>query len=96
MSETTKTTPGPWEITTANSRRYMGIKAGLVSVASVSVTNIDADANARLIAAAPDGYALAKLIVEYFGDDDIDELLNVDIRLRDAARALIAKVEGRS
>lgn len=53
------------------------------------------EANARLIAAAPDGLALARLVVTYFGDDDIDDMMDADIRLRDAARVLIAKAEGK-
>ena len=51
-------------------------------------------ANCRLAATAPEGYKLAELVVKYFGNDDIPDLLTCDIRLRDAARALIAKARG--
>lgn len=51
-------------------------------------------ANARLISAAPDGLALATLVSKYFGDGEIDPMLDCDIRLRQAARDLIAKAEG--
>ncbi len=53
-------------------------------------------ANARLIAAAPDGLALAQMVVKYFGEDEIQDFLDGDITLRDAARALIAKAGGRA
>lgn len=51
---------------------------------------------ARAIEAAPLGIELAREIVAYFGDEPIEPFLNTDIRLRDLARALIAKAEGRA
>ena len=54
------------------------------------------EANARLIAAAPDLLELARLVVDYFGEDELDPFLDADIRLRDTARTLIAKAEGRA
>lgn len=45
---------------------------------------------------SPDGIALARLVVESFGDADlVIHSSNIDNRLRDMARALIAKAEGR-
>lgn len=63
-------------------------------VSYVGLSRQECIANARLIAAAPDGLALAKAVVEYFGDDPIDPLLDGDIRLREMARAIVAKAEG--
>jgi hypothetical protein len=48
----------------------------------------------RLNDAAEDLLVVAKLVVEFFGTDPIEDLLDADIRLRDAARAAIAKAEG--
>ncbi|MFL6427864.1 MAG: hypothetical protein ACJ71S_06440 [Acidobacteriaceae bacterium] len=45
--------------------------------------------------AAPDGLDLAKMVAKYFGESPIDELLDADIALRDAARAIIAKAEAK-
>jgi hypothetical protein len=42
-----------------------------------------------------EGYELAKLVVQYFGDGPIDPMLDCDIRLRQAARDIVAKAEGR-
>lgn len=53
-----------------------------------------AAANARLIAAAPELLEVAELVVEFFGTDPIEDLLDADIRLRDTARAAIAKAGG--
>lgn len=55
----------------------------------------EAKANGRLITTAPKGYKLAQAIVEYFGEDELDELLTTDIALRDMARAIIAQADGR-
>ena len=52
------------------------------------------DADAHLIAAAKEGYKLAEMVVKYFGDDEINDLMNCDIALRDKARALLAKARG--
>jgi hypothetical protein len=85
-------TPGPWRAERGN--------AGAEHPLFVTAEGKDGfrpwcDDDARLIAAAPDGYALAKLVVEFFGTDPIEDLLDADIRLRGAAVALIAKAEGR-
>lgn len=49
---------------------------------------------ARLISTAPDGVELARLVVKYFGTEDIPDGMDCDIRLRDTAKAIIAKAEG--
>lgn len=47
-------TPGPWKATWHNGGRFLSIRSGeFVGVARVNTTNVDRDANARLIAAAP-------------------------------------------
>lgn len=51
-------------------------------------------ANARLISTAPEGLALARAIVDYFGDEPIHPALETDIKLREMARAIIAKAAG--
>lgn len=51
---------------------------------------------ARAIETAPMGIELAREIVEYFGDDEIEPLLTTDIKLREMARAILAHAEGRS
>lgn len=48
-------TPGPWKATWHNGGRFLSIRSGeYVGVARVNTTNIDRDANALLIAAAPE------------------------------------------
>lgn len=46
--------------------------------------------------AAKDLYRVAEMVVKYFGEDDIDEFLDGDIALRDAARAALSKARGES
>lgn len=54
----------------------------------------DAAANARLIATATFGLALAEAIVEYFGEEELHPLLTTDIALRGMARVIVAKAAG--
>jgi hypothetical protein len=96
-------TPGPWFV----DRRDADIdgvieilaieKGGAIIVAEVAceagaVTERER-ADARKIAAAPEAVELAQAVLKYFGDDPIPNHLNGDRELRDAARAIIAKVE---
>lgn len=95
-------TPGPWHEggifnpdsahPTVNiwTEAATGNQSGDVIAFDVSLRN------AKLIAAAPDLLKLAHRVIEYFGDDEIDDMLNCDIEVRDMARAAIAKAEGRS
>jgi hypothetical protein len=78
-------TPEPWEIRSANGGRVISIKSGLVSIARISVTNIDAEANACLIAAAPELLAALK-----------EFLLGGTPGMYERATAAIAKAEGRA
>lgn len=48
----------------------------------------------NLLSAAPELLEVAKLVVEFFGTNPIEDMLDADIRLRDTARAAIAKAEG--
>jgi hypothetical protein len=45
-------------------------------------------------AAESDAVRLARMVAKYFGDGPINPLLDGDIALREAARALIAKESG--
>lgn len=55
---------------------------------------IENEANARLITTAPDGLALARKILEYFGDVEIDPILDADRELQARARAIVLKALG--
>lgn len=81
-----KHTPGPW--TYAGTGGHIGSPDRL-RVADVNSLEIDSDtrqANARLIAAAPDLLALAEAVAAHFG--------GTDAPLGAAARAAIAKAKG--
>lgn len=53
----------------------------------------NASENIKVLATAPDGYALAKMVVDYYGDTKC--LSRTEDEIRAAARALTAKVEGK-
>jgi hypothetical protein len=75
----------------ANGGRALSIKKGLASIASISVTNINRKANARLIAAAPEMYeALQALIALAESGGSVEEPLEVIA----AGREAIRKAEG--
>ena len=84
-------TPGPWRTCRAHDTDAIAITNDIGAALIADVYGDQRKANARLIATAPDGIALARMVVEYFGDDEIDPFLDGDIELREAARALIAK-----
>jgi hypothetical protein len=82
-------TPGPWKAEPGN--------VGSDHPLFVTAQGKDgfrpwSDADALLIATAPEGYRLAELVVKYFGKEELDPLLDCDIRLRDAARAILLRV----
>jgi hypothetical protein len=84
-------TPGPWKAEKGN--------AGTDHPLFVTAPGKDGfrpwtDDDARLISTAPDGYKLAEMVLKYFGDDEISDLMNCDIALRDGAWALLAKARG--
>lgn len=92
MSDTPKWTPGPWRAERGN----VGTTHPLFVTSQHARDGFRpwTDADALLVATAPDGHRLAELVVKYFGDDEISPLLDCDIRLRDSARALLAKARG--
>ena len=87
MSMTTNYSPGPWRVV-----GYGTIAAGQSSIAETAQA-VNGSANARLIAAAPDGHKLAEHIdamandAYLVGHPEWAEIV-------DEARELIAKVEG--
>lgn len=97
MSDKTTHTPGPWRISQNVSRHVIGPKGGVVTCGELTWdgpgSTAIADANARLIAAAPELLeALRTLAVEEYRDDD-DPILGA---ARDKARAAIAKATEQS
>lgn len=54
----------------------------------------EAEANARLIAAAPDGYVLAKRVIKYLTPYEPRPFLDADSELWKMSNDLVAKVEG--
>ena len=108
-NEKTKHTPGPWHhwdplgerewaVTTTGPRPELG--GPLPNMPIRVASEIDSEANARLIAAAPELLALAHLVVTQTTADENGDMPNhprgVLLVLLDAARAAIAKAEGRS
>ena len=89
-----KHTPGPWEVHTAavnfaTTPRESEIRGGNHVVVRLGVMHHEtAQANARLIAAAPDLLAALQLIAN-FSNEDVSDMV------RDIARAAIAKAEGK-
>ena len=63
--------------------------------AHVVRSDVQSEADAAFIVKAAncfdDATALARLVVEYFGDEPISGVLDCDIALRDAAKAFLAK-----
>lgn len=99
----TKHTPGPWKTrrfdNEADGRHNFTVQAALCEVARMSQVDQDvAEANARLIAAAPELLALAEKteqlagIAPWVGDPEMKRLL---LSVADEARALIAKSTGK-
>ena len=88
-------TPGPWTLTTgADNERIVtstwdadGLDDDVALVYGGNAADPDVrEANARLIAAAPDGYALALAVAEYFD--------GTDAPIGQMARDFIDKVRG--
>jgi hypothetical protein len=94
MTMTTKHTPGPWTVTRHDDLPIGNIhhgphKPGEVSVGAVSMRGNGTDeANARLIAAAPDLLAALSLMVDAY-----DAEWPPPCRTARMARAAIAKAE---
>ena len=89
----TKHTPGPWHIgvrTYHAGRDVYGPKGEPVAVADDAITATpEAEANARLIAAAPELLAALQAIMD--DPDAVDHILHLDAVAADAA---IAKATG--
>jgi len=96
-------TPGPWHVTKGPAPREIRADDGpyIASVYDVAVTYGERNANARLIAAAPelldrvmDAVLVLEAIRENWGDDHPGLLKTIDEELP-PLRAAIAKAEGR-
>ena len=82
----TKHTPGPWETTRQSGITYVWQAGTETAVAKVYAdVNEDSEANARLIAAAPELLAFAQIVAG--GGYDMADIMT-------EARALIAKATG--
>lgn len=93
-----KHTPGPWKVA-HGMRGLQNLKVhGVENNEGLGIVNCgtgkDGEANARLIAAAPDMLEALKLIVK-MGNDSSPEGIAVINRGYEMAAAAIAKVEGR-
>lgn len=94
-----KHTPGPWTI--ENSRSEVDSKCIVAKGSTIAVAMFrthEEQANANLIAVAPDGYALAKEAIQWAKDRNMEGVppkSGTGKMLANAA-ALIAKVEGKS
>lgn len=93
-----KFTPGPWDVGYCSSG---GVRDGALVVDEKTGTNVaslwatlrtveEVDANARLIAAAPDLYAIAKELVEWEKTPDHHRGRRPD--LAQAARKILEKI----
>lgn len=99
MSEN-KHTPGPWQVEFAHTQQSSGIVYWQVHDGSDAIACNqfcaagNAEANARLIAAAPDLLGALKEILE--SPESQENSYDCFQGLKDLARAAIAKAEGRS
>jgi hypothetical protein len=83
-----KHTPGPWRLDDIGGDDYNAIAGGEDGSIIASTWGGTHPANARLIAAAPELYEIAKRTAAHF--EDTDAPLGI------AARAALAKVDGES
>lgn len=91
-------TPGPWEARTVPTRVAVFAESGRVATMAVTRTAephklARAEANARLIAAAPDLLAFADMVARHYSDHS--PLSEEGMMARDA-RAAISKATGES
>ena len=100
-----KHTPGPWRVDPDlrqdmewNNHIYGADDMAVCFMAHSDGKDDERDqANAHLIAAAPDGYALAESIVRWYenaGDSDPDQESPGSIKLWRQAKAFLAKARG--
>lgn len=81
-------TPGPWEWRQSGKHGGADVYSGARNGGYICTVSGNVRPDARLITAAPDGYALAQRVLAERVFAMPDEIL-------DAARALIAKAEGK-
>lgn len=89
-------TPGPWFQNPEEKQEIMAehdvFVIARVPFASSTLYSRHAPSNARLIAASPDAYELARWIVDNLNSDMTDLKFRLEVALR--AAAYLAKVEG--
>ena len=87
-----KHTPGPWRIGTPppNGEQTIGTQQGLMVAVATTGAGTPTEANARLIAAAPDLLEALNALADYVDDRAGDN----ECRPLENARAAIAKAEG--
>ena len=93
MSDPTKPTPGEWRAGGSLTPGRIGIECGSWFIAELYGL-IEAKANARLIAAAPEMYGLCKELMDWVHGKRTGRCLTDDMAQR--LSVAIAKVEGRS
>lgn len=92
-----KHTPAPWKLAGATTISNAEQTACIAHVSTFSIEQSEADANAALIAAAPELLAaLEKVLIEYHGYVDPDRTTGQFGEWEEviAARAAIAKAKG--
>ena len=93
----TQHTPGPWRIGTTppNGEQTIGTQQGLMVAVATTGANTPTEANARLIAAAPDLLEALKACIPHLErDDHHTDALSRERPHYAAARAAIAKATG--
>lgn len=84
-----KHTPGPWVLSRARHNNSLFVRESrnpcATAVARIGITHVDHDANARLIAAAPELYEALRGVLR------VADRATVEF---DAARAALAKADG--
>jgi len=94
-----KHTPGPWRADESGHRREWshwlfkgkGRHELIGAVSEINGNSEEANANARLIAAAPELYAACEFMV---GENDENDGFGISFKALDMARAAIAKATG--
>lgn len=78
-----------WRVSDNNPLRVIEPKAGIV------IAIVNKEDRARLIATAPDGYALAQAVIDWGRSNSSNEFVVAEGRMQTLARALIAKADGK-
>jgi hypothetical protein len=90
---TTKYTPGPWEYNW-NATRWVIDSAPAHAIACTAGYEPENKANARLIAAAPELVEALRGFVDGAGEICDPDVLLIDARTYETARALLARIDG--